>query len=210
MAATGQMMILFIILHALGNSTVFFSGLNAYAAGLHAFPISVLLRLARIVLISTALLHVFYAVQLKLENNDAKPEKYFIKSSLAATFAGKTMIWTGSVIGVFIVYHLLHFTFQVTNPSISAMHNMDASGRPDVFLMVTRSFQNGGIAAAYLSGILALYFHLSHGIQSSFQTLGLNCGSSFSYIQKGSLTAAIILFLLYSSIPLAALFGILK
>ncbi len=207
MAATGQMMIIFIILHVAGNSTIYFGKLNAYAAGLHALP--ALLWAVRIVLIPTAILHIFYAVQLKLENDKARPMDYLGRRYVESSFAGRNMVWTGAVIGTFLVYHLLHFTFQVIFASAAAYAHHDAVGRPDVFLMVARSFQHPGIVAVYIVGVTALWLHLSHGIQSSFQTWGLNCDRSFPYMRKGGNLAAIVLFLAYAAIPAAIATGLL-
>jgi succinate dehydrogenase / fumarate reductase cytochrome b subunit len=142
MAATGQIMILFVILHVAGNSTIYFNrDLNTYAAGLHAIP--VLLWAIRIVLFAAVLVHIFFAVQLTLENSEARPQSYRKKKNLTSTFAGRNMVWTGSVIGTFVVYHLLHFTFQVIDTGSAAAAHPDALGRPDVFSMVVAAFRHG-------------------------------------------------------------------
>ena len=207
MAATGQVMVLFIILHVAGNSTIYVGKLNAYAAGLHALP--VLLWAARLALLPVLILHVLYAVQLKLENNAARPVDYLGRQNVESSFAGRNMVWTGAVIGTFLVYHLLHFTFQVIDPATAASTHPDAAGRPDVFLMVARGFQHAGIVAVYLVGIIALWLHLSHGIQSSFQTWGLNGERSFPTMRKGGSLAAIVLFLAYAAIPAVIFAGLL-
>jgi len=208
MAATGQLLVLFIILHVLGNSTIYFGWLNAYAAHLHALP--PLLWSFRLVMIALFSLHLFFAIVLTLENGAARPQPYLVKKNLESTFAGRNMIWTGAVIGVFLFYHLLHFTFQVTNPAIAAVRHPDSLGRPDVFLMVARSFQNIGISTLYIVAVIALWLHLSHGIQSSFQTWGLNSDGSFPVVKGGSAAAAIILFIAYVAIPVVIVTGILK
>jgi succinate dehydrogenase / fumarate reductase, cytochrome b subunit len=206
MAVTGQMMVLFALGHVAGNSTVYFDKLNAYAAGLHALPFLVwAVRLAMLVIVS---LHIYYAVVLKLENYSARPEPYQKKKELESTFSGRNMVWTGAIIGTFLVYHLLHFTFQVIDPATAARAHLDGAGRPDVFLMVARSFQKSGIVAGYLFAMTALWLHLWHGIQSSFQTLGLNGERSFPYIRKGSSLTAIVLLVTYASIPLAIFAGL--
>lgn len=207
MAVTGQLMVLFVIGHVAGNSTIFFGKLNAYAAGLHALP--VLVWLVRLAMLGAVCFHIFYAIQLKLENSDARPEPYQKKKNLESTFGGRNMVWTGAIIGTFLVYHLLHFTFQVIDPSTAALRNPDSAGRPDVFLMVARGLQHAGIAAGYLFAVIALWFHLSHGIQSSFQTLGLNGERSFPYIRKGGSLAAVALLLAYAAIPVALVAGFL-
>lgn len=206
MALTGQIMVLFVIGHVAGNSTIFFGKLNAYAAGLHALPFLVwAVRLAMLVIVS---LHIFYAIVLKLENNAARPVSYKKKKELESTFSGRNMVWTGSIIGAFLMYHLLHFTFQTIDPATAARANLDAFGRPDVLLMVARGLQRIGIALVYLFSVTALWLHLSHGIQSSFQTLGLNGEQSFPYIRKGGSLAAFALFIAYASIPVALAVGL--
>ncbi len=123
MAVTGQVMVLFIIAHALGNSTIYFNWLNAYAEHLHDLP--PLVWLYRIIMLTLFSVHVIIGIQLYLENRAAKPKAYAVQKRLSTTFAGKTMIWTGLLIASFLVYHLLHFTIQVINPEISAGANSD-------------------------------------------------------------------------------------
>lgn len=207
MAATGQLMVLFLILHVLGNSTIFFGWLNAYAAHLHDLP--PLLWSFRFVMLALFSVHVFFGIVLTIENSAARPQPYLVKKHIESTFGGRNMIWTGSVIGSFLIYHLLHFTFQVTNPSIAAVRHLDTQGRPDVFLMVARSFQHIGISAVYLIAVIALWLHLSHGIQSSFQTWGLNSDRSFPYLRKGGSLSAVALLLAYAAIPVAIVTGLL-
>jgi succinate dehydrogenase / fumarate reductase cytochrome b subunit len=208
MAATGQLIFLFVILHVLGNATIYFGWLNAYAAHLHALP--PLIWSFRIGLIILFTFHIFYGIVLTLENNKAKPESYVMRNDLSATVAGRNMVWTGAVIGSFLIYHLLHFTIQVTNPSFAAARHLDSLGRPDVFTMVVKSFQNFGIAFVYLLSMTALWLHLSHGIQSSFQTWGLAGEKSLPIIKRTGAFAAIILFLAYIAIPVAIATGLLK
>jgi succinate dehydrogenase / fumarate reductase cytochrome b subunit len=209
MAATGQLLLLFILLHVLGNSTIYSGGLNTYAARLHhaLAPILWSVRLGLVVLFP---LHIYYGIVLALENNAARPHAYERKENLASSFAGRNMVWTGAVIGAFLVFHLLHFTFQVIDPSTAALRHPDAAGRPDVTFMVARAFHQLWIVAVYLTGLVALWLHLSHGIQSSFQTWGLNGERSFPYIRKGGSLGAIVLLLAYAAIPLVIFTGLLR
>ena len=207
MAFTGQVLILFIIFHVLGNSTVYFSAINAYAAGLKALPY--LVWPFRLILFAVFVLHVAYGIILKLENRAARPQRY-VSGHQRSTVAGRNMVWTGIVIGLFLIYHLMHFTIQVTNPEISAANNVDAMGRSDVFMMVVLSLQDHGIVALYALGVIALGLHLFHGIQSSFQTWGLNSDRSFPVVTRGGMIAAVVVFLGYAAIPVVIVAGILK
>lgn len=210
MAVTGVMMLCFIFIHVLGNSTIYFGWLNAYAEHLHALP--PLVWAFRLVMLLVFVVHVFFGIQLSLENSAARPESYAFKKDRRATFAGKNMIWTGVLIAGFLIYHILHFTLHVTNPAISAGvgNNIDTLGRPDVFKMVMLSFQQTGIAAVYILAMIALALHLSHGAQSFLQTLGLNTDKTIEVFEKLSVAVAVILFIGYASIPIVILVGILK
>jgi succinate dehydrogenase / fumarate reductase cytochrome b subunit len=210
MAVTGVVMLSFIVIHVLGNSTIYFGWLNAYAEHLHALP--PLVWAFRLVMLTVFSVHVFFGIQLSLENSAARPEAYAVKKDRRATFAGKNMIWTGGIIAGFLIYHLLHFTLHVTNPAISAgaAGNVDTLGRPDVFKMVVLSFQQAGIAAIYILSMIALALHLSHGAQSFLQTLGLNNDKTIEVFEKIGIAAAVIFFIGYASIPIAVFVGILK
>jgi len=207
MAATGQLMIVYVAAHLLGNLTIFAKAINAYAAALHSVPL--LLWAIRAAMFVVLCLHVFFGIQLTLENNASRPERYVKQENQASTFAGRNMVWTGALIGAFLVFHLLHFTFQTIDPASAARTHLDAAGRPDVLLMVARGLQRIGFAVLYAIAVSSLWLHLSHGIQSSFQTWGLNGERSFPYIRRGGSVAALTIWLAYLSIPLALATGFL-
>jgi succinate dehydrogenase / fumarate reductase cytochrome b subunit len=206
MAITGLLMVLFVVGHLLGNLTVFAgeNGINAYAEKLHAMgPV---LAITRIVMITAVVLHLVISIKITLENEQANPTKYAVARMLKATFAGRTMIYSGMVLGAFIVYHLLHFTFRVT-PGVVV--GADALGRFDVFSMVFSAFKSAGIAAIYLLAMVSLFLHLSHGVQSTFQSLGLNNSvSAPRFSVFGRLLSAFFL-IGYGSIPVVILVGLL-
>ncbi len=208
MAITGQILVIFIIFHISGNSTVFFHALNAYVAALYSLPVFV--WGGRAVLVAAFLLHAWYGTVLKIENYAAKPQPYAVIRYRQATFAGRYQIWTGAIVAVFLIYHLLQFTFQVTNPSIAADAHADALGRPDVSAMVVLSFQSVVISAVYIISLAALGLHLFHGIQSSFQTWGLNNDRAMPVIERTGTVASAVLFAWYVAIPMAIVIGILK
>jgi len=208
MAITGQLMLLYVIIHLLGNTTVYFNNLNAYAAALRAMPL--LLWLVRLVMSAALVIHLYLGIVLTLENRKAKSGSYAVTSHISTTFAGRNMIWTGALIVAFLIYHLLHFTIQIVAPEFAAIRHPDALGRPDVFTMVVRGFQQSGTALLYVFFMATLLLHLTHGIQSSFQTWGLNNEKSLPIITRGGQIAATILFLGYASIPLVIVIGLLK
>lgn len=201
MSFTGMMMILFVLIHLLGNLSFFKGplGINAYSNFLQ--NLGLLLWIFRITMMAAICIHVFFGIQLTLENRRAKPQKYAVRNSLSATFAGRSMIWTGLLIAFYLIYHILHFTLQIIFPATSAVRNLDALGRPDVFQMMMQSFQNMAVVFLYICGMSGLALHLSHGIQSMVQTAGLNSERTLPLMMKMAAVTAVVLFLGYISIP---------
>jgi succinate dehydrogenase / fumarate reductase cytochrome b subunit len=207
MGSTGLIMVLFVIVHLLGNTSIFAGpdGINAYAEKLHGLgPFVWAFRLFMLVMLG---IHVLFGILVTLDNWNANPEKYKVKKMLKATFAGETMIWTGALLLAFIVYHLLQFTVRIT-PDV--VLGVDAKGRFDVYSMVTGSFRHAPIAAIYVAAMVTLFLHLSHGIQSIFQTIGWNNEKTLpTYTLIGTVLAVVFL-LGYSAIPVLILSGILN
>jgi succinate dehydrogenase / fumarate reductase cytochrome b subunit len=205
MAVTGLLMVLFVVGHLLGNLTVFLSNtgeaLNSYAQHLH--DLAPVVWITRVVMGTAVLLHLVLSVQITMENSQAKPDKYAISKSLRATFASKNMIWTGVILGAFIGYHLAHFTLRVT-PDVA-----DFTGQVpgNVFGMVTAAFGSVFTVAAYVLAMVALFLHLSHGIQSVFQTLGLSNGVMLPRYGTAGKVASFIFLVGFAAIPIALFAG---
>ncbi len=206
MAITGLMLLAFLVIHLFGNSLIYVGWINAYGERLHSLPPVV--WAFRLVMLCVFAIHIYFGITLTLENNAARPAPYAVKKNLRATYSGRTMIWTGLLIVVFLVYHLLHFTMRVTNPDIS--NSIDALGRLDVFKMVVFSFKNFAIAGIYIAAMIILALHLSHGVQSFVQTLGLNSDKTIPAVEKAGTAVALILFLGYASIPVVIILGFLN
>lgn len=207
MSITGLLMIVFVIVHLIGNSTILAGagGINAYAEHLHAFP--PLVWVARIIMGSALLIHLVFGVKLTLENKAANPTGYAVKKQLKASFASENMIWTGLILLAFIVFHLVHFTARLLPGTVESV---DALNRFDVYKMVVTAFQNGGIALVYVAAMIMLFLHLSHGGQSSVQTLGLNNEKTIPAFGKAGKVISALVMIGYIIIPVVILAGALK
>ncbi|MBI5419706.1 MAG: succinate dehydrogenase cytochrome b subunit [Deltaproteobacteria bacterium] len=206
MAVSGLFMVLFVIVHLLGNSSIFAGpdGINAYAEKLHG--LGPFVWASRLFMLAMLGIHVLFGILVTLDNWSAKPDRYKVKKMLKASFASETMIWTGALLLAFIVYHLLQFTFRVT-PDV--VLGNDAKGRFDVFSMVAASFRFTPIVLIYVAAMVTLFLHLSHGIQSLFQSIGWNNDKTLpTYTRLGKVLAVVFL-LGYSAIPVLLLSGIL-
>ena len=170
-ALTGLALAGFVVFHMLGNLQVFqgADALNTYAAFLREMPI--LLWTARVSLLFAAALHVGLTIKLALANRRARPAGYAMREYRKASVASRTMALTGSLLLLFIVFHLLHLSAGVVDPSFP--DRLDLRGHRDVYGKVIHAFQNPLFVIVYLAGQGLVGLHLTHGVSSVFQTLGL-------------------------------------
>jgi succinate dehydrogenase / fumarate reductase cytochrome b subunit len=217
MAVSGVLLVAFVAGHMLGNLQIFLGPetLNTYAQFLQSNR--EILWLIRLSLLSLVILHIWSATMLTLHNRQARPLAYDgHPAPTAASYASRTMMISGLIVGVFIVYHLLHFTAQVESINFTGkdftqlkepLHN--GAERHDVFTMMIIGFRNPYVSAFYLLGVGLLCLHLSHGVRAMFQSLGFKNWQWGPSIDKAASIFAWGLFLGYSSIPIAVLIGLL-
>jgi succinate dehydrogenase / fumarate reductase cytochrome b subunit len=207
-ALTGVILLLFVVGHMIGNLQVFLGPevFNAYGEKLRMFP--ALLWLVRAVIAMTAILHIVVTIRLTLLNNAARPIDYAQKRAVRATLASRTMVYSGLMLLAFVVYHLAHYTWKITNPQYQTM--LDTGGHPDIHAMVVAGFSNPLISVSYVVAMILLGFHLSHGIASVFQTAGWASTRTLPKIEKAATVITIILVLGYISIPISILLGVVR
>lgn len=213
MAVSGFALLVFAIGHMVGNLQVFLGAdaINTYGNFLQSTP--ELLWSARLGLLVMIGLHLYAAITLSIENKAARPVPYGEFRPIGSSFASRTMLMSGLIVAAFIVYHLLHYTVQVkavnfTGQDFVPLH--DEKGRHDIYRMIILGFSNVWVSLFYLLGVGLLCLHLSHGATSMFQSLGWKGEPVGRWIDRLALAGAIVLFLGYSSIPLAVLTGLLK
>ncbi len=210
MALSGALLFLFVLLHLAGNLQIFLGPevLNRYGHFLQSNP--ELIWPARLILLGLVGLHIWAAITLTIENRAARPVPYAHYEVVAATYASRTMFMSGLIVLVFIIYHLLHFTVEVPQINFTGQNFVDlhdSRQRHDLFRMMVMGFSNIWVSAFYLLGMALLCLHLSHGVSSMFQSLGWKNKRYGAVLDKLALIGAIIIFVGYSSIPVAILLG---
>lgn len=206
-AVTGIFLVLFVLAHLGGNMTIWGGPewINAYGELLHRLP--VLLWPARISLLVILMIHVYLGVTLALENARAGQGKYAVVRRLKTTFSGRTMIWTGLFILLFLAFHVSHFSMHLIPGTLVTR---DGLGRLDIYSMIVGEFGRYPFAVLYFIAVLVLFFHASHGVQSLFQTLGLSNDRTLPKLGLAAKILSAILFIGYGSIPILATLAILK
>lgn len=232
MAVTGLILIGFVIGHLIGNLQVFQhpDHINGYAAFLRALGPT--LWIARIVLVVSVVIHIWAATVLTLENRRARgSEPYGVTHTIRATLASRSMRLTGYVVLAFVLYHLAHFTWGWAQADTFKAHLAETHGPyvmqedykvagfvtvkqgtavEDVHSMVILGFQNTVVSLFYILAVGLLSYHLLHGFDSMFQTLGLRSSRWGDGLRKVSILFCLVYFLGNLFIPGAVLAGRLQ
>lgn len=200
MAATGLFLCVFLVEHLYGNLLLYKAdGGDAFNEYSHNLVHSILIRIVEIVLFAAIIIHVVQAVRLTSENNNARKIKYAVnKVDETSSWFSRNMGLTGSLILFFLVIHLYTFfvpyriTHEVTNSASS----------------VKAAFENGYYSLFYLIALAFLGFHLNHGFQSAFKSLGLSNKNYSEILKKAAAGFAIIICLGFASFPILFYFKI--
>jgi succinate dehydrogenase / fumarate reductase, cytochrome b subunit len=171
MAISGMVLMAYVLAHMVGNLKLYFgeASFDRYSewlreVGQPLFPAEALLWIVRIVLIAAVAVHIHAAYRLTVINRRARSDTYRSKRDyVAADFASRTMRWTGVIVALFVVFHLLDLTWGPANPDFvggAPYHNLVAS------------FERVPVALVYIAANLALGVHLYHGAWSLFQSMG--------------------------------------
>jgi succinate dehydrogenase / fumarate reductase, cytochrome b subunit len=201
MAVTGLILFGYLILHMLGNLQVFIGRdvINHYAQTLHGNP--PLLWSARMVLLVSVVLHIWASIELSVIKRRARPVAYIKYENVQGSIGSRTMMWSGPVIAVFIVYHLLHFTTGTVHPNFVELHPYEN---------VVAGFGVLPVALVYVAVMILIGLHLSHGIWSMFQSVGFSHPRYTPMIKRFSAIFSWILIGGFAAVPLAVLFGVIR
>jgi len=209
MAITGIMLMGFVFAHMVGNLKMYLGAddLNHYAEWLRdmgepALPRTVLLWAMRIGLIAAFAIHIVSAAQLTRMNQKARPDKYQSpRDYAAANFASRSMRWTGVIVGLFVIFHLLDLTWGQTGADWT---------RGEVYDNVIASFERIPVAVVYILANLALGIHLYHGGWSMFQSLGWNSRKFNDWRRLFAIGFASIIVIGNCSMPLLVVTGVVN
>ena len=209
MGITGVVGIGFVLAHMVGNLKVFMGAddMNHYGEFLRELlyplvPRTVTLWGLRFALIGAVLLHLHAAYTLTVMNHRARPTDYAgPRDFVAASFAARTMRWSGIIVGAFIVFHLFDLTGGSANPDFV---------RGDPYNNLVATFERPVVAFFYVVANVLLGIHLFHGTWSLFQSLGLNNPRFNNWRKRLAQGVAGLIVIGNVSFPLAVTFGVLE
>jgi len=192
MAASGLLLSLFLLTHLLGNSVSFWGreAFNAYAEKLYFF--GALVYVFEIKLLTLFLFHIITGILLYLENLKARPSRYSVNTSEGGRSLGsRSMPYTGIIIFIFIIVHLMNFHFTDKNILVADL--------------VRELLSRPGLAFFYIASLACVALHLSHGVWSLFQSIGFNHEKYNQLLVKGALVFSLLVGIVFILIPVLAL-----
>ncbi len=210
MAASGAILVLYLIAHMYGNLKVFSgqAAFDGYAHGLRELgypllPESGFLWMFRVVLLASILIHIYSAAVLTIRARKARDQRYVVNKRVQRTYSSYTMRWGGVLIALFVVFHILHLT---TN-------NIAPGGKSDSpYERLVNGFQPEFwyVTLFYVLAVIAVGFHLRHGIWSGAATLGANKAGRQGMINAVAVAIALVVTVGFLLPPLAVTFGLVE
>lgn len=205
MGLTGLFLISFLVVHVSLNATIFFNdGGQTFNAGADFMAHNPVIRIMEIVLFAGLIIHIVQALTLTLANRKARPVAYAkIDGAANSSWYSRSMGILGSLLLLFLVSHLSHFWIDT---KIAVFKHEEHN----TYLEMKEVFSHWYVVLIYLVGVIALCYHLLHGFQSAFQSLGLNHKNYTPLIKKVGVWFSIIVCLLFAAMPVCMFLNIVQ
>jgi succinate dehydrogenase / fumarate reductase cytochrome b subunit len=209
MGLTGLFLISFLIIHCFINSLIFFNdGGITFNEGAHFMATNWIIRAMEIVLFFGLIIHAVQALLLTIENKKARPVGYAQFNGAAnSTWYSRSMGLLGTLILIFLIIHLGHFWVK---SRFTGLPGVDSAGRENLYAVMQEVFKQPWVIILYSLSMISLAYHLLHGFQSSFQTLGLNHKKYTPFIKKTGVAFSLAIPFIFALMPITMHFGIIK
>lgn len=203
MSLTGLFLTFFLIGHLAGNFLLFKNdGGQAFNEYAHFMSTNQFILILRILTFTSIIVHLIYSIILTKNNKEARPVAYAnVKASPGTTWMSRNMGILGFLILIFLVIHLRTFLYTMTFGDVPYVEYESGTVK-NLYAIVVEAFSKLWYTALYVIFMIGLAFHLGHGVQSSFQTLGVRHAKYTPIIKKTGLAFAIIVPALFAAIPI--------
>ena len=209
MGLTGLFLISFLAVHCFINSLIFVNdGGELFNEGAHFMATNWLIRAMELVLFLGLILHVIQALVLTIENNKARPVSYAKFNGAAnSTWYSRSMGLLGTLLLIFLIIHLAHFWVK---SRFTGLPIDDNTGHDNLYIVMQETFRYTWVVVVYCLSMISLAYHLMHGFQSAFQTLGLNHKKYTPIIKTTGMLFSLVIPLIFAAMPITMHFGIIK
>lgn len=206
MGITGLFLISFLLVHCFINALIFFNdGGLTFNIGAAFMAENWIIRAMEIVLFLGILAHIFMALILTLRNSGARKQNYAAYSGNSnSKWYSRWMGLLGTLILIFLIIHLAHFWVK---SRFTGLPGVDANGNENLYLVMQVVFQEAWVVVMYCLSMISLAYHLLHGFQSAFQTLGLNHKKYTPMIKSCGMAFSILIPLIFAMMPISMFMG---
>lgn len=206
-ALAGLFLILFLLVHLGINLTlILFESSKPFNVAAHFMATNIMIKVFEVVLFGGILLHILYTLILQIQNWLSRPIRYRIPNFSQISFFSKFMIWLGAIILIFLTIHLADFYFRTKFGHVEEITYDNIRYYHDLSSLVMQKFKIPVFVVFYIACFLILGFHLWHGFQSAFQTLGINHKNYTPFIKKLGMVYTVVVVSGFTIIPLVIYF----
>lgn len=207
MSLAGLFLISFLLVHLGINLLVIFdSTYEKFNAAAHFMATNPLIQIFQWVLFIGFIIHIIYGIIVQLQNWSARPVKYQKKGYSELSYFSKFMIHTGVIVFVFLVIHFANFFIVAKFGHVKEI-TYGSETYENLGALIVALFKIGWYVVFYVFAILLMGFHLQHGIQSAFQSLGLNHWRYTPVIKTIGTVLSVVITLGFIAIPLVIYFS---
>ena len=205
MGLTGLFLVSFLTVHVSINSLIFLNdGGVSFNAGAHFMSHNPIIRIVEIGLFAGLVWHIVQALRLSIKNQNARPVGYSVQGgSYNSSWYSRSMGILGSLLLIFLIVHLANFWLPTKQALFKNQEHNTYENMKNVF-------SNGYLVALYVVGVLSLMYHLLHGFQSAFQSLGINHKRYTPIIRKTGIWFSVVVCSLFAAMPIALHFNLLN
>lgn len=209
MGLTGLFLITFLVVHCFINSLIFFNdGGLTFNIGAAFMAHNWLIRAGEVVLFAGLIMHIIQALIITLENKKARPIGYEKFNGAAnSSWYSRSMGLLGTLLLIFLIIHLVHFWVK---SRFTGLPGEDANGNENLYAVMQETFKMSWVVVLYALSMISLAYHLLHGFQSAFQTLGINHKTYTPIIKKTGIAFSILIPFIFALMPVLMYLGIIK
>jgi succinate dehydrogenase / fumarate reductase cytochrome b subunit len=209
MGLTGLFLISFLVVHCFINSLIFFNdGGLTFNVGADFMAHNWLIRAGELVLFAGLIVHIVQALILTIENRKARPVGYAkVDGAANSSWYSRSMGLLGTLLLIFLIIHLTHFWVK---SRFTGLPGEDANGHENLYAVMQEQFKMLWVVVVYALSMISLAYHLLHGFQSAFQTLGLNHKTYTPMIKKAGIAFSIVIPFIFALMPILMYLGVIK
>lgn len=209
MGVTGLFLISFLLVHCFLNSLIFVNdGGLLFNTGADFMAHNWLIRTMEIVLFLGLILHILQSLTLTIQNRKARPVPYYkFNGEANSSWYSRSMGLLGTLLLIFLIIHLAHFWVK---SRFTGLDGHDSAGHENLYAVMQEVFKNPLVVIIYVLSMISLMYHLMHGFQSAFQTLGFNHRKYTPGIKKAGFVISILIPVLFAAMPVTMYLGIIR